>query len=139
MTEVDCFPDFAVDMYWHLMHSAERGPNDPSWLAYRLVHFKGYDFKDLKNHVRTQVKVITSENKKGRSVRLVEPWDQLVLLLLDQTYCISKIGILSKKAFIEARRKHPNLSPSPFVKISMLGKKGLIGRFGIVKQSKDLH
>src|SRR5258706_13039508 len=42
----------------------------------------GYDL--LENEIKTQVKVITEENQKGRNVRLVEPWTQLVEIELGQ-------------------------------------------------------
>ncbi len=94
---------------------------------------KGFDLRDKITRIRTQVKVISSENKLGRSVRLVEPWDQLVLLVLDSTYKPSKVGILNKPDFNRARRMFPSISKRPFVKITMLGKKGLIGKFGEVR------
>lgn len=47
--------------------------------------------------MKTQVKVITCENKYGRNVRLVEPWDQFLLILLNDDYEIAKLGLIRKK------------------------------------------
>jgi hypothetical protein len=94
---------------------------------------RGYDLKDTRSRVRTQVKVISTENKSGRTVRLTEPWDQLVLILLGDSYRPLKIGLLTKKQFVTARREHSNLSRNPYVKKTMLGINGIIGKYGTIE------
>jgi hypothetical protein len=91
---------------------------------------KGYDliFKNKK----IQVKVITSENNSGKTVRLVEPWDQFILIDLDLESLTARIGVISRGKFNKAIRDNNKLSKNPIVKRSMLDKNGLIGKYGEV-------
>jgi len=90
----------------------------------------GYDFID--GELLTQVKTITSENQRGRSVRLVEPWNQLVLIELGEDYKPKRIGVLTEAEHQRACEENPGWSRSPIVKLSMLSTRGLIGRYGTV-------
>ena len=83
------------------------------------------------------MKVITSENKNGRNVRLKKPWNQFLLIELGEQYTPERIGVLTEvqhqKALIEN-----NWSKSPMVKLTMLGAKGLIGRYGKIYARNEL-
>jgi hypothetical protein len=96
----------------------------------------GYDLSE--NEIRTQVKVITEENQKGRNVRLVEPWTQLVVIELGPRYRPIRIGVLTKVQHLCACIENPGWSKTPYVKRSMLGPKGLISRYGRVYQGDEL-
>lgn len=89
---------------------------------------QGYDLVEGKR--LTQVKVITSENEKGKTVRLIKPWNQFVFIKLDEDYQPSTIGILTENQHEIALSENPTWSASPVVKLTMLGEKGLIGRYG---------
>jgi hypothetical protein len=80
----------------------------------------------VENETRTQVKVITEENQKGRNVRLVEPWTQFVLIDLGQHYRPVRIGLVTKEQHHRACSENAGWSSTPIVKRSMLGPKGLI-------------
>lgn len=95
----------------------------------------GYDFVDDK--IKTQVKVITEENQKGRSVRLVEPWDQLVIIELGEGYRPVRVGLLTKEQHRRACKENPGWSSRPYVKHTMLGGKGLIRRYGRVYEGDE--
>jgi hypothetical protein len=97
---------------------------------------QGYDL--VEKHRKTQVKVITEENQKGRNVRLTEPWNQFVLIELGQHYKPVRVGILSKAQQEQALAENAGWSPTPIVKRTMLGPKGLIGRYGRVYQENEL-
>lgn len=97
---------------------------------------QGYDF--IEQEVQTQVKVITEENKKGRNVRLVEPWTQLVVVELGEGYKPNRIGVLDKCQFQRACSENENWCVTPYVKRSMLGRKGLIGKYGRVYQREEV-
>lgn len=97
---------------------------------------QGYDFVD--DEIKTQVKVITEENQKGRNVRLVEPWTQLVIIELGQRYRPVRIGLLTKAQQQRACAENPGWSITPYVKRTMLGPKGLISRYGRVYQGDEL-
>ena len=90
----------------------------------------GYDLYE--GSIKTQVKVVTEENQKGRNVRLKKPWNQFLLIELGKHYKPIKIGILSEAQHETALQENPSWSKSPIVKLTMLGEKGLIGRYGKV-------
>lgn len=97
---------------------------------------QGYDL--LEEDRQTQVKVITEENQKGRNVRLTEPWNQFVLIELGMHYKPMRIGILTKTQQEQALAENAGWSPTPIVKRTMLGPKGLVGRYGRVYQENEL-
>ena len=66
---------------------------------------KGYDFIDQKTNKNTQVKVITGENKNGKTVRLKKPWDQFILIQLNELYQPVRIGIINEKQFKKAQKE----------------------------------
>lgn len=92
----------------------------------------------VENRVKTQVKVITEENKQGRSMRLRETWTQFVLVELGANYQCTRIGILTASEHRRARRENTSWSAEPIVSIGMLAKNGLIGRYGTVRLGADI-
>jgi len=96
----------------------------------------GYDFID--DDIKTQVKVITSENKKGKNVRLKKPWNQFVLIELGDHYKPERVGILTEVEHQKALNENEGWSQTPVTKLSMLGNKGLIGRYGTVYEKNEL-
>jgi hypothetical protein len=91
---------------------------------------KGHDL--VEGMAQISVKLLTSENIKGRGLRLTEPWTELVLINLDTGSLEYKIGHISKAEFEAARLENPTWSATPIVKKTMLGPKGLIGKYGKV-------
>lgn len=96
---------------------------------------RGYDLIDGRR--KTQVKVITEENQNGRTMRLTEPWNQLVLIELGERYRPIRIGILTKAQHQRALAENPNWSSTPVVTRTKLGANGLIGRYGRVYQGDE--
>lgn len=96
----------------------------------------GYDFLD--NNIKTQVKVITKENKRGRNVRLKKPWNQFLLIELNSDYAPERIGLITEAQHQQAIFDNPTWSKTPTVKLTMLGNKGLIGRYGKVYHRNEL-
>ncbi len=96
----------------------------------------GYDL--IEGTVKTQVKVITQENQWGRNVRLKEPWNQLVLIELGEHYKPKCIGLLTKSQHLKACQENSGWSRTPYVKRTMLGPKGLVGRYGRVYTGSDI-
>lgn len=90
----------------------------------------GYDL--LEGERRIQVKAISQENRKGRSVRLTDPWDLLVLIELGDGYRPVRIGMLTREEHNQARTADKRLSAAPVVRLGMLSKTGLIGKHGKV-------
>lgn len=96
----------------------------------------GFDL--VEGALRTQVKVITAENQRGSSVRLRDPWDQLVLIELGEGYRPARIGVLSKQQHLKACRENAGWSATPIVRRSMLGVKGIVGRYGTVYSGDEI-
>ena len=97
---------------------------------------QGHDLHE--GDILTQVKVLTAENKRGRSVRLTQPWNQFVLIELDDNYAPARIGILTAAEHATARNEHPDWSKNPVVKMTMLSAPGLIGAYGEVIPASEL-
>lgn len=91
------------------------------------------------DHTRISVKMITHENHTGRTSRIKEPWEELIVIELGEGAEILRLGHLTKAQFNQARRAHPSWSETPYTSRSMLGRKGLIGRYGEVYLGSYLH
>ncbi len=96
---------------------------------------KGFDL--MAGKTRISVKVLTYENEFGRGVRLKEPWDEFILINLLSADLRYVIGIIHKQEFHKARRHNPHWSRAPIVKKTMLGDKGLFGKYGLVEREKQ--
>lgn len=95
----------------------------------------GYDL--IEEDRKTQVKVITEENTRGRTVRLKEDWDQLLLIELGEHYRPIRIGLLTKDQHRQAISEN-GWSGIPVVSRTMLQPKGLIGKYGRVYESSEI-
>ena len=96
----------------------------------------GYDL--FEGAIKTQVKVMTEENQRGRNMRLVEPWNQLLLIELGSGYEPKRIGLLTKTQHYLSLRENKTWSKKPYVKRTMLGPKGLIGKYGRVFMDHEI-
>ena len=96
---------------------------------------QGYDIICNSNR-KISVKTITSENTLGRTVRLTDPWDDFVLIELNEDYKVKRLGHLTREGFNKAVKENPTWSKKPYVKRTMLGNKGIIGRYGDVEKEK---
>ena len=97
---------------------------------------KGYDLLDGKT--RISVKTISDENRTRRTTRLTEPWDELLVVHLETDVQRYRVGWLLRSKFDEALAEHPAWSRWPYVKLTMLGGKGLIGVYGEVSGFVDI-
>jgi len=104
----------------------------------KMLHSSNPGYDLIENDIQTQVKVITSENQKGRNVRLKKPWNQFVLIELGEHYKPERIGVLTEQQHQIALSENKGWSESPIVKLSMLGAKGLIGRYGTVYEKSRI-
>lgn len=104
----------------------------------KILHSSNPGYDLIENSIQTQVKVITSENQKGKSVRLKKPWNQLVLIELGEHYKPVRIGVLTEDQHQLALNENKGWSKSPIVKLTMLGPKGLIGRYGTIYKQDEI-
>lgn len=97
----------------------------------------GYDL--IEGDCLTQVKAITHENQRGRSVRLTPGWTQLLLIELGEHYQPERIGCITLAQHRQAIAAGFARTGTPLVRLSMLGSGGLIGRFGRVYGRKEIE
>ncbi len=95
---------------------------------------KGHDL--LVGTTKVSVKLLTSENMKGRGLRLTEPWDELLVIQLNTQSLEYRVGHLLKAQFNKALTENRGWSQHPIVKRTMLGTNGLIGKYGSVENGK---
>ena len=99
---------------------------------------KGFDFLCDNNKTKVTVKTITSENIAGSTTKISEPWDELILITINEKLLVEKIGILTKSELNEAFESNFLKSKSPFARRSMVGEKGLITKFGKILQNEEV-
>lgn len=97
----------------------------------------GYDLIDGDSCI--QVKAITQENQRGRSVRLTPGWNELLLIELGEHYTPVRIGLLTREQQQKAIAEGFSKTELPVVRLSMLGTKGLIGRYGRVYGREEIE
>lgn len=61
---------------------------------------KGFDLEE--GRIRISVKLLTTENRRGRGARLTESWDELILILLNTSDLSGTIGFITRQSFIDA-------------------------------------
>jgi hypothetical protein len=125
-----------IGEFMALQHLEQRGRAPKKIGGGRRSANPGFDL--VEGGARIQVKVISHENKRGRSTRLKGRWSELLLIELGPDYRQSRIGHLRAKDYAKARRKDKRFSGTPLVRRSMLGNKGLIGRYGKVTHAEEL-
>lgn len=96
----------------------------------------GFDLID--GNIMTQVKCITKENINGKTVRLTKPWNQFLLIELDNDYIPERVGIINNEQFNYAIKENNTWSQNPIVKLTMLSGKGLIGKYGKVYKKEEI-
>ena len=98
---------------------------------------KGFDII-CDRHTKISVKTITYENETQRTTRVKEPWDELILIVINDNCAVEKIGHLTKSQFKRAIQDNHHWSNEPYCKLTMLGLNGLIGKYGKVYSSAEL-
>jgi len=87
------------------------------------------------------VKLISVENKIGRTTRIGNEWDEFILILLNKKYKISSIGKITKKEFEVVIKNSKGRSKNPYVSRTMLNKNGLfrIAKAEIYEKNLSLY
>jgi hypothetical protein len=99
---------------------------------------KGFDFL-CDEKIRVSVKTITHENKSGRTTKINENWDELILIHLNEKFKVEQIGVITKREFNKALKENQIRSATPTASITMLNKNGLIGTYGKILDSKIIN
>ncbi|MFA5208392.1 MAG: hypothetical protein WC428_07165 [Candidatus Paceibacterota bacterium] len=96
----------------------------------------GYDI--IADNKKVSVKIITSENKKGSTTPIKNPWDELIIIELGENSKINKIGFITKNRFKKAINNNFLKNKNPIASRSMLKKDRLFDIYGNIYSSKDV-
>lgn len=96
----------------------------------------GYDIEA--DGKKVSVKIITSENKSGRTTPIKDPWDELIIVELGENFKVGRIGYIIRGKFDDAFRERLLKKANPIASRSMFGKGGLFERYGKIFTSKDM-
>jgi hypothetical protein len=96
----------------------------------------GYDI--IADDKKVSVKIITHENKYGRTTPIKDPWDELILIELGNDASVIIIGYLSKDRFKRAIKDKFLTNSHPIASRSMLNEKRLFENYGRIYTSKEI-
>jgi hypothetical protein len=116
------------------LHDHNRQPKRP-----KSKTQKGFDFICDNGQTRVSVKTITTENKIGTTTVITEPWDEFILITINEHIKIEKFSILTKEQFNKAMDTGHIKSKKPYASRTMLGSKGLISKFGSLVEKEILN
>ena len=77
------------------------------------------------------VKLISAENKRGTTTRLKSGWDEFILVELQGSYEVKRLGWLNMED-LRSQEQEALVEGSPITRRTMMNAKGVIGRFGRV-------
>lgn len=97
----------------------------------------GYDI--MADNKKVSVKIITTENQKGRTTPIKEPWDELIVIELGDNSKINKIGFITKNQFKKALTDNFLTNKNPIASRSMLKNNRLFDVYGKIYNSKNVE
>ena len=98
---------------------------------------KGYDLITSDNQF-VSVKLITAENKKGRTTRVKKPWTELIIISLNSSYKVDRLGHITESEFKKAIDENYVKDLEPYTDRKMLMDKGLFEKFGRLYKDEDV-
>ncbi len=104
---------------WEFLDKQKRKPK-----MNERANVEGHDMV-CKDGKKISVKLISPENKTGRTTRLGKNWDEFLLIILGDNYKVAKIGHITRSQFNKDKKIR---SANPYTTRSMLGEKGLFVR-----------
>lgn len=99
---------------------------------------KGFDIKCGDGKELISVKLISSENNRGRTTRINPPWNELILIMLDENYQINKIGHIMREGYDKALINMDFKGSYIYASRKMLLNSGIICMYGNVIEDKKL-
>lgn len=98
---------------------------------------KGYDLLTHDNQ-KISVKLITAENKKGRSTRLKKPWTEIIFISLNSNYKVDRLGHITEKEFEKALSENFIKNKEPYTDRKLLLDNGLFDKYGKLYKDNDV-
>ncbi|MFA4844975.1 MAG: hypothetical protein WC654_00235 [Patescibacteria group bacterium] len=96
---------------------------------------KGYDI--VADRKKVSVKTITAENATGRTTSIKEPWDELILVELNDESRVSRIGYVKFVDFKKWSKYRKDWYP--VASRTMFNEDGLIGEQGDICEGKKVE
>lgn len=98
----------------------------------------GFDIICRSDGAKISVKMITSENKWGRTSKIRHKWNELVGIELDEDLKVKYLGCIKRKDFDEFMKKR-NRSLEPNFSRAMFKENGLFSVAGKLYSSKEIE
>jgi hypothetical protein len=98
---------------------------------------KGYDLLTSDNQM-ISVKLITAENKKGRTTRFKKPWTEIVLITLNSNYKVDRLGHITDNEFEKALTENFIKDKELYSDRKLLSDNGLFEKYGKLYKEKDV-
>lgn len=117
---------------WNFLNKQKRSPQ-----INKKSNVKDFDIICKNNNAKVTVKLISAENKTGRTTRIGKNWDEFLLIILDKKYKVSKIGHITKKQFKKAN-KFGGVVEIPLASRSMFAEKGLFSKYGKIYSDNSI-
>lgn len=100
-------------------------------------------FDLIVNRKYVSVKIITSENKKGKTTEISDKknnsWDEVLIILLNEEYKVYKIGLLKRKIFEEEKKKGNYKNKRFIADRKLFDPNGIFEQFGEVWSGKAVE
>jgi hypothetical protein len=94
---------------------------------------KGYDLECNGNKI--SVKLITAENKNGKTTQLKQPWTELILITLGNSYEVERLGHITLDQFMKSAYSTSNF---PIANRKMLEDNELFQVYGTLQKGNDV-
>ncbi len=98
---------------------------------------KGYDL-ETDDKAQVSVKLITAENKSGRTTRVKNPWTEFILVTLNDKYKVDRIGHITKSEMRRAVKEMFVKSEEPMTDRRMTNENGLFDKYGRLLKDKEV-
>lgn len=97
----------------------------------------GYDIECEHENSKISVKMITAENKYGRTSKINPNWDELIGIELDEDLEVKNFGVITRADFLE-EQKRKNQSTAPNFSRTMFKENGVFNIAGRLLTIKEI-
>ncbi len=96
---------------------------------------KGFDLK-CKEGGKISVKLITAENKSGRTTTLKQPWTELIIIRLSPAYKVDRIGHIQYDKFSQVQDQY--FGKEAYANRKLLDDGGLFAKYGTLLKGDEV-
>jgi hypothetical protein len=99
---------------------------------------KGYDILTSDSQ-KISVKLITAENKSGRTTRIKKPWTEIILITLNSNYKVERLGHITEINFNKALSDNFINNNEPYADRRMLMDNNLFDIYGKIYKNEEVN